>query len=56
MQWKYHIPHQSSIETFMKFFLYLIETGLKEAERLGSGKLCIICDLVKKKPTLYFYI
>ena len=41
---RYHDPEQSSIESMVKFGIFLIEKGIKLAETANSQKICVIWD------------
>lgn len=41
---KRHYPSQTDVETMMKFAVHLIETGTKEADKIGDGKVCVLWD------------
>lgn len=41
---KYHKPGVSSQDTVLRFFLFMLEEGIKRCEASGTGKISIIWD------------
>ena len=41
---RHHWPGQFSIEDTMRYSIYLVEKGVKKADKLGSKQICVIYD------------
>lgn len=42
---KYHVPNLATVEESVRYFIYMLERGIKEGDRLGSeGRVCVIYD------------
>ena len=41
---KYHVPNLADLDNNLRFLVYMIEQGCKEADKLGSRQICVIYD------------
>jgi hypothetical protein len=44
VRFRYHNPEQFPLEETMRYMIYLVECGVKLADQLGSGQICVIYD------------
>jgi CRAL/TRIO domain len=44
LRFRYHHPDQFTTEETMRFVIYLVEKGIKKADKKGVGQICVLND------------